>query len=86
MADEADLADEFQERFIADSLQRHRTEQSSVLKATGKCLFCEEPLEAGHRWCDTHCRDDWQREEDAKRRRLGKAPIEMPAMFEGEDA
>ena len=29
--------------------------------ATGYCLWCEEPLEGGRRWCDSDCRDDWER-------------------------
>lgn len=27
--------------------------------ATGCCLYCDEPLPEGQRWCDEHCRDDW---------------------------
>ncbi|MDR3088105.1 MAG: hypothetical protein LBU45_09210 [Azoarcus sp.] len=30
-------------------------------KATGRCLWCDEPLEDGRRWCDSDCRDDWER-------------------------
>jgi len=79
MADEADLADEFQERFLQDSLQRQLSGQRLAPKSTGKCLYCEEPLAPTKRWCDSDCRDDWEREENARRRRLGISPVQMPA-------
>lgn len=31
-------------------------------RATGFCLFCEEPVELDRRWCDADCRDLWERE------------------------
>lgn len=35
---------------------------------TGYCLYCHEPLhDKRKRWCDAHCRDDWQRERNLKR-------------------
>lgn len=30
-------------------------------EATGFCFNCEARLRDGHRWCDVHCRNDWQR-------------------------
>lgn len=33
--------------------------------ARGRCLFCGEGLAAGLRWCDTWCRDTWQRQKDS---------------------
>ena len=29
---------------------------------TGYCLFCEEPLPKGRRWCNSECRDAWEKE------------------------
>jgi hypothetical protein len=78
MADEADIAEEFQAQFLQDSLDRQRNNKSSAPSATGNCLNCDEPLAPKTRWCDTDCRDDWQREEDSRRRRLGIAPVSMP--------
>lgn len=38
-------------------------------RATGACLFCDATLtEAGQRWCDSYCRDDWEREQRALKR------------------
>lgn len=31
------------------------------------CLFCHEELEDGERFCDSDCRDDWQKEQNIKR-------------------
>jgi hypothetical protein len=90
MADEADVAGEFQEAFLASSLEAQRKKVSDSPKATGKCLFCDEPLHSSPavgedpakvkrpRWCDKDCMDDWQREEDAKRRKSGRNPVVMP--------
>lgn len=98
MADEADVAGEFQEAFLANSLAAQRAKVSDSPKATGKCLNCDEPLEAvavaegadptkikRHRWCDKDCMDDWQREEDAKRRRMGRNPVVMPSMVDDDE-
>lgn len=86
MADVADVADEFQEAFLESSLALHRAQVSSAPVATGKCLYCEASLaKAGHRWCDRDCRDDWQKHEDASRRRTGRAPVQMPAQADDED-
>lgn len=30
--------------------------------ATGFCLFCDADVAEGLRWCDSDCRDDWERE------------------------
>lgn len=29
--------------------------------ATGSCLWCDEPVASGVRWCSSDCRDDWER-------------------------
>lgn len=78
MADEVDLAGEFQEQFIADSLQRQLNAQVKIPRITGHCLNCEEKINKDSRWCDTDCRDDWQRNEDSRRRKIGIAPVVMP--------
>lgn len=35
----------------------------------GRCLYCNEPLADGRRWCDADCRDEWQAD-DMRRRSL----------------
>lgn len=57
MADEIDRANEQAERNLAQSMRlRHPVGP----EATGYCLFCDEVVGAGHRWCDALCRDQWE--------------------------
>lgn len=59
MTDVFDQATEREEKDRALCLQVRMPEGP---KPTGYCLNCgpDVPLEAGLRWCDTNCRDDWQ--------------------------
>ena len=52
--------------------------KSSAPESKGFCLYCEEKTSREKRWCNTFCRDDWQRNEDSRRRKLGIAPVSMP--------
>lgn len=56
---------------ISDTATRHeelrreialRERKQEGPAAVGHCLNCgpDKPLRAGHRWCDTDCRDDWE--------------------------
>ena len=31
------------------------------LKATGFCLWCDEEIDSGRRWCNADCREDYER-------------------------
>jgi hypothetical protein len=63
--DAADRADQDQES-VMNAMRRstinpmHRDVPEAI--ATGECLFCGEPLQAGMRWCGKECRDDWEKE------------------------
>lgn len=37
-------------------------------KPTGRCHWCEEPVASAARFCDSDCRDDYQRFEARKAR------------------
>jgi hypothetical protein len=67
MNDVQDLADQAEA-----AEQRHRDAALAVRKPTllpcGQCHYCAEPLRCGLLFCDLHCRDDWQREHDARLR------------------
>ncbi len=56
--DEADRANQEVERGLSEALRQRRPEGPV---ATGRCLCCDEPVEEPRRWCDSICRDDWQR-------------------------
>lgn len=55
--DDTDRATEREENARADALRERKPEGP---EPTGQCLNCERPLDAGLRWCDGECRDEWQ--------------------------
>ena len=60
MADFADKAQAAEAFFLATSLADCDRELL-VAQATGRCLWCGEPVADGRRWCDAECRDEWER-------------------------
>lgn len=66
--DEFDKASEFEELRRKIAL---RTRKPAGPQATGCCLFCGEPLPPGQRWCNSDCRDDWEKIQRAQR----EAPV-----------
>lgn len=68
MADEFDHASELEEWALKHALheQAKKAAEARKIHATGRCLYCDEPLPDGHRWCNAECRDDWQRENPDK--------------------
>ena len=56
--------------------QRHRDAALAVRQPTllpcGRCYWCDDPVHGGALFClpdaGGACRDDWQREQDARRR------------------
>ncbi len=67
-SDQNDLATEYEALRLAAALAHREPEGPPT---AGACLNCGAPLKDGLRWCDAHCRDDWQREQDAIRRNGG---------------
>lgn len=61
MADDADLTQERQEKM--EDLLRRRDLGLPLVSATGVCLNCEAPLTGERRWCDSDCRDGWERQQ-----------------------
>lgn len=57
--DNADRAALQSERILASRIKK----DSQVANYTSEtCWHCKEPTVNGARWCDTHCRDDWEKE------------------------
>ena len=56
-----DLADLAQIQWEHLDEYRLKARQPPAPEATGFCLNCGEPLPPGQRWCDSDCRDDWER-------------------------
>ena len=63
MADEFDKASEFEQLLLDSLLYMQSKKPKEEAAATGQCLYCEEPLPVGLRWCDSDCRDDWEYEQ-----------------------
>lgn len=64
MTDQLDRASELEEMDRAQALKKRMPE----LKAIGYCYNCNDDIHSGQLFCSTDCRDDYQREQDAKRR------------------
>lgn len=66
MADEVDLAQDQIEAFLAAAIRRAQREPK--LKSNGDCHSCFAPIPRGLLFCDNLCREDYEREQAAKRR------------------
>ena len=56
--DQGDRAAAMEELRRRAAIQARKPEAPA---ATGFCFNCEARLSAGRRWCDVHCRNDWQK-------------------------
>lgn len=63
--DEFDKAQEISDFFLKLDLERHRSHQE-IPEGIGVCLNCGEAVEGVARWCDSFCREDWEREQRRK--------------------
>lgn len=61
MADQFDRASDLEELERLSLLALHEKRRAASPESTGSCLYCGEPLEGDLRWCDSECRDDWER-------------------------
>lgn len=52
---------EMRERALALSIIRANANSQPQLTANGLCHNCSEPLSDGVVFCDSFCRDDWQK-------------------------
>lgn len=66
MADEFDMASDVEMAERERAIEKARN--GKKLEATGHCLYCNAELPNTHRWCDAWCREDWQLEQDARKR------------------
>jgi hypothetical protein len=66
MSDIIDNANDLVELTDSLAVKAIRQNLKPEAEATGECLWCSEALELPKRWCDTDCRDLW--EKDRKRR------------------
>lgn len=57
--DDADITGERAEFDLVANLANSRKPIGP--QPNGFCLFCEEPVPENHRWCDSSCRDLWEK-------------------------
>jgi hypothetical protein len=62
--DEADTADLTQQQALAAALRRRH----ATLPAVGTCYQCAAAVEGARKFCDSDCRSDWERAEEARKR------------------
>ena len=59
MSDDIDRAQTEVERSLNQALRNRNPEGPAP---RGECLWCEAPFaDDTSRWCDTHCRDMWEK-------------------------
>lgn len=58
MQDLIDAAQARSEQLLQDEIEAARKHVETTPKATGFCLFCEEPLSEDERFCDKDCAED----------------------------
>ena len=60
MADEIDRASD-QEQVLRDSAIYSARQVRNIILSTGKCLQCDADVAGDRRWCNSDCRDDWEK-------------------------
>jgi RNA polymerase-binding transcription factor DksA len=68
MADIADDANDLADFFLGQALRSQKQRAIKETHGTGACLSCGSPVDAGRRWCDAGCRDDWERDRATRTR------------------
>ena len=66
-----DMATEHEERTRDNCIAAARNVKEEA-KATGFCLFCNEPIAMERRFCSVDCREDWELEKYSRIRQKGR--------------
>lgn len=60
LTDVLDRATHLEEMERANCLRNFRKPEAPA--ATGRCLYCDDDVPEGHRWCSANHRDLWEKE------------------------
>lgn len=64
-----DVADRAEWRIAKDiEVAMAHARRIPQLEADGRCHYCDDDVAHGAQFCNTDCRDDYQKEQEAKRR------------------
>lgn len=68
-SDSSDHASEVEDRLKEYELQRIRQarNKASSMPPSGYCYYCSSSVATPKLWCDSDCREDWERLEKMKR-------------------
>jgi hypothetical protein len=68
--DQFDRASALEEKERNDAIAAARADKEH-LPPTGYCYYCGEGVRGGRRFCDAHCRDDY--DEEKRLRKMGNS-------------
>ena len=60
--DDADTTDRSMEMINKANLSNSHRWVPAAAVPTGECLFCGEVVMPPRRWCNSLCRDDWEKD------------------------
>ena len=60
MSDEIDLANDLLQQMIDAGIKQAQG-NINAHNESGKCLWCEEPVQDNRRWCCAECRNDHEK-------------------------
>lgn len=72
MSDDIDRSVEIQEKVLQSNINRQRVAaQSRSLRPVGTCYYCNCQVNRGQLFCDSVCGEDYEAEQEARRRNGG---------------
>lgn len=69
LADPVDRASLEEQRNLELTIKAALSAKPKALPYTGLCYNCSESMAPGNRFCDTDCRDDYEKRESSRSRR-----------------
>lgn len=70
--DDLDRASLYEEQARQAAIEDAKRKTGPMLKATGRCHYCEGFVSRDERFCDIECRDAWEMNKAAEWRRTGR--------------
>lgn len=74
MSDEFDKVQEHEEYLRETAIKNQCSKPDKFLPpATGFCFNCGDPVLLNQHFCDSDCRDDWEKARNARQRNRGQS-------------
>lgn len=70
MADEADVANDYQEKWLAAQISEHQYQLNHAVSAfeIGRCRNCDDKTDDGRAFCNPDCASDFSARQRAEKR------------------